>query len=160
MPGDLAGALPSGMPTAQTFYSGSGTYTPSSSTVTWIRVRMVAGGGAGDGASGGITSFAGWSCGGGGRGGGASDASGGTGGVPGTGGASGTGTVIMRRDGLSGFVGMAIGGALAQASFTTTATAARAGGLLGFGSGGAGGASATASFGGGGSGATVKCLNS
>lgn len=47
MPGDLAGALPSGMPTVQRFASGSGTYVPTSLAVTWIRVRMVAGGGGG-----------------------------------------------------------------------------------------------------------------
>ncbi len=48
-------------PTVQKFTSGSGTYTPTSSAVKWIRVRMVGGGGgagaAGNGGAGGATTF-------------------------------------------------------------------------------------------------------
>jgi len=127
--------VPGTPPTLQTFSSGSGTYTPTSASVLWIRVRLVGGGGGGGGA---IAAAAG--SGGGGGGGyvehittaasfsysvgaaGSGGAGGGTGNNGGTGGTTTFGTLSATGGG---------GGAYGQ---TTSVTPA--GGAGGVGSGG------------------------
>jgi hypothetical protein len=107
-PGPTSESVP---PTVQTFTSGSGTYS-SPFDCSYIRVKMIAGGGGGSsggtGATGGTTSFADWTCLGGSGGGGASGSGGGNGGsgggfsVPGI---NGTGTLIERTPGGNGQAG-------------------------------------------------------
>lgn len=124
-------------PTVQRFTSGSAqTYTPTTGMVR-IRGRMCAGGGGGAaqttnaGATGGTTSFGGWTAVGG--SGGFSQSSGNAqGGVGGTGGTNGTGTLVARLNGGSGS-----GGSFANAS--GAAIPAGCGGNNPFGGGGGGG---------------------
>jgi hypothetical protein len=103
--GDDGAWHPIRAPTVQRFTSGTAqTYTPTSSSVLWIRVRMVGGGGGGGaantntGTAGGTTSFGSWTAVGG--AGGATNAAGNAAG--GSGGTNGTGTLIARFSGQDG----------------------------------------------------------
>lgn len=105
VPGDLPAGI-SGAPTFQTFTTGSGTYTPTSPTVTWIKVTMAGGGGAGGGASqggaGAVTSFGGWTANGGTGGAGPGNTTGGIHGNGGSGGTDGAGSAVDRIAGGQG----------------------------------------------------------
>jgi hypothetical protein len=154
------------MPTIQIFATpGTFTYTPTSSAVRWIRVRMTGGGGGGgagaNGGTGGITSFGSWTANGGVGGGSPAGAAGGGAGSGGLGGTNGTGTLVIRVNGGSGGGGLnqdspyAIsnqpyngasmwGSAPAAGAGGPGGAAAAAGGLIG--GGGSGGAGESVEF--------------
>lgn len=152
-------AMPPGMPTYQTYTSGSGTYQPTSSAVTWIKVRMKAGGGGAQGGSatatsgpigtdGGNTTFENWTA----RGG----STGGSGVAGGFGGADGTGTVIERTPGARAQAG-AVWNLTNNSSQTINgrAGAGNGGGVGGSANNGGGNAIANSGGGGGGGGPGV-----
>lgn len=142
-------------PTVQSFTAaGSGTYSPTSSSVQRIRVRMCGAGGGGggppsnNGSSGTSTVFGAWTA----LAGGGGPANIVGGGAAGTGGTNGTGTAVMRLAGGAGGVGTALGAGTQDGGGGTGGSNPFGGaGAAGVGNGGA--ASQNTGGGGGGGGA-------